>query len=138
MTQPAYIRDPHEKNPTILQCANEARHLLTPLESCFKKEARTRWPAIHWRHYHPVTIRVHEQPSTWYAPFLCVEKKLIVVIQDREDFPYRIYGQNRDLYGRHGYTVLDFSEDFSTPWNQTIWNEAMMMVNEALTPRRPA
>jgi len=85
-----------------------------------------------------VTIQVGESRSTWYAPFLCVAKKLIVVIQDREEFPYRIYGQNRALYERQGYTVLDFSEDFGSPWNQSVWDEMIRMVNEALTQRKAA
>lgn len=133
-----FRREPHEKNLAVSALASEAAHLLTPLELCFWKEARTRWPKLHWRRYHPVTIKIHERPSTWYAPFYCTDRKLIVVIQDREEFPYRIYGQNRDLYTRHGYTVMDFSEDFSAPWNQSVWDAMMVMVDRAVQQRQAA
>lgn len=113
--------------------ASHARTHLTSLESTFLQEARQKWPSVTWRRYAMVTIPVIEgHPSVWYAPFLHTKKRLIVILDDRPDFPYRIYGQNRALYERHGYTILDFSEDFSVPWNQSVWNEAMGMVDRHL------
>lgn len=72
------------------------------------------------------------RPSVWYAPFYHAETKTIIVLDDRSDFPYRIYGQNRDLYARYGYTVLDFSEDFSCPADESVWDEAMAMIGAAI------
>ena len=113
--------------------AMKARQSLTPLEQQFDTEKRKRWKGLNWHRYAPVTIQAHpEHKSTWFAPFLCLDKKLIVVIQDRPEFPYRIYGQNTALYARHGYTILDFSEDTSCPIDNSIWHEMMTLVNEAL------
>jgi len=113
--------------------AKLTRQSLTPLEQRFDKEKRQLWKGLHWHRYAPVTLQVHPlHKSTWFAPFLCVEKKLIVVIQDREDFPYRIYGQIHKLYAQHGYTVLDFSEDFSCPVDESVWQEMMGTVGKAI------
>lgn len=119
--------------------ASYARSHLIPLETRFLNEARTHWPSLLWRRYAMITIQaITGHPSVWFAPFLCTKKKLIIVLENRDDMPYRVYGQNRALYERHGYTVLDFSEDFSVPWNQSVWNEAMAMVDAAVTQRKPA
>lgn len=118
----------------LVSAVTSARRHMTPIEIRFHREAKTRWPHIRFRRYAPAEITVHLYfgPSVWYAPFLCRPKKLIVVIQDRDDFPYRIYGQNRDLYSRYGYTVLDFSEDFSCPIDDSVWEEAMAVVGHTL------
>ncbi|TAN40586.1 MAG: hypothetical protein EPN22_17275 [Nitrospirae bacterium] len=79
-----------------------------------------------------------KRPSVWYAPFYHAKSKTIIVIDDRPDFPYRIYGQNRALYERQGYTLLDFSEDFSCPTDDSVWDEAMAMIDAALHRRRAA
>ncbi len=113
--------------------ARAARRSLTPLEERFFHEAHHRWPHLSWRRYHPVTLRIRQDlPSTWYAPFLSKDKKLIVVIEDRPDFPYRVYGQNFHLYAANGYTVFDFSEDFSAPLDESVWTEAMAMIDAKL------
>src|SRR5574337_545657 len=96
----------HDKS--VFTLAQHARRSLTPLEVRFHRESRSRFPVVSWRRYHPVTIRAFPDisPSTWYVPFLNLQHKLIVVIEDRPDFPYRIYGQNWKLYAKQGYTVL--------------------------------
>lgn len=71
-------------------------------------------------------------PSVWYAPLLCLKQKLVVILDDPAGFPYRISGRNRDLYARHGYTVLDFSEDFSCPTDDSAWEEAMATIGRAI------
>lgn len=111
-----------------------ARRHLAPIERRFYQEAKARWPGVRFRRYAPVEITVHSYfgPSVWYAPFLCRPSKLIVVIQDRDKFPYRIYSQNRALYEQHGYTVLDFSEDFSCPADDSVWNAAMARVGATI------
>ena len=115
--------------------AMKARQCLTPLEQRFDTEKRKRWKGLKWHRYAPVTIQAHpDHKSTWFAPFLCVDKKLIVVIDNRPEFPYRIYGQNASLYGRHGYTVMDFSEDTSCPIDDSVWEEMMVRVQDALSP----
>ena len=121
----------HGEAPYAL--AVKARQSLTPLEQRFDKEKRVRWKGVTWKRYAPVTIQVHtDHKSTWFAPFLCVNKKLIVVIENRPDFPYRIYGQNAGLYARHGYTVLDFSEDTSCPIDDAAWEALVAMGEESL------
>ena len=119
-----------------------ARRQMTPLEARFYREAHQRWPNRRFRRYAPISVTVFEAfgPSVWYAPFLCRPKKLIVVIDDRSDFPYRIYGQNRALYERHGYTVLDFSEDLSCPFEQSVRDAMMAMIDTAIRqqPQRKA
>src|SRR5574337_599995 len=123
----------HQREQTVFACAQRARRTPTPLEAKFREEAR-RWPSVSWRRYHPVTIRpfADSGPSTWYAPLLCVARKLIVVLEDRPEFPYRVYGQNCDLYARQGYTVLDFSEDFSCAADESVWGAAMAMIDRSL------
>jgi very-short-patch-repair endonuclease len=116
--------------------AMKARRSLTPLERRFDTEKRRRWKTLHWHRYAPITIQAHpEHKSTWFAPFVCVEKKVVVVIEDRHDFPYRIFGQNRALYARHGYTILDFSEDTSCPIEGPVWEEMMALINSAVEAR---
>lgn len=128
----------HPFSGKIFALAKHARHTLTPLESRFWSESRSRWPSVHWKRYAPVSIRIHPElgPSIWYAPFLCADKKLIVVIEDRPDFPYRIFGENWALYAKHGYTLLDFSQDFFAPWDESVWGDAMAMVSAKLRELR--
>ena len=126
-------RVPHTKDaPYAL--AQQARRSLTLDEQRFDVEKRKRWKGVNWKRYAPVTIQAHpEHKSTWFAPFLCVEKKLVVVISDRPEFPYRIYGHHVGFYGRHGYTILDFSEDTSCPLDATGWETRYGLVTQALT-----
>ena len=122
----------------IFQLAKQARHSLTPLENQFWAEARTRWPSVSWRRYAPVSIPGHRElgPSIWYAPFLCADKKLIVVIEDRPEFLYRVFGDNWALYAQHGYTVLDFTQDFSAPWDESVWGDAMATISAKIRELR--
>lgn len=133
-TQP--IQRPY--SGTIFDLAKSARHSLTPLEARFWSESKARWPSVHWKRYAPVTIRVHPYaPSIWYAPFLCADKRLIVVIEDRgDDFPYRVFGEHWALYAAHGYTLLDFFQDFAAPWDESVWGDAMAMVSAKLRELR--
>lgn len=122
------------KTPPIFQAAKQCRRTFTPNESRFWNEARARWRGAHWRRYAPIAILVGGKPSVWYAPFYCANAKLIVCISDRQDFPYRIYGHNHGLYERHGYTVLDFTEDLSCPVDDSVWEDLMHRVSDHLTP----
>jgi hypothetical protein len=127
----------HPFSGTIFDLAKSARRSLTLLESRFWSESTSRWPSVHWKRYAPITIRVHPYaPSIWYAPFLCADKKLIVVIEDQPDFPYRIFGENWALYAAHGYTLLDFSQDFSAPWDESVWGDAMAKISATLRELR--
>jgi hypothetical protein len=84
---------------------------MTTLERRFHADAKARWPRVSWRRYAPVTIQAHpDHKSTWFAPFLNIERKFIVIIEDRPNFPYRVYGQNGALYEHQGYTVLDLQK----------------------------
>lgn len=127
---------PHERVRTVFTCAQQARRTLTPAEVRFSQEGRRRWPTVSWRRYHPITIRAFEDcgPSTWYAPFLNIHRKVIVILEHRDDFPYRIYGRNYGLYAQQGYTVLDFSEDFFWPVHiePSTWEQAMDIIGKAL------
>lgn len=119
-----------EEQREIEELVSSARRHMTPLECRFHREAKARWPRLRFRRYAPVEIMVHPYfgPSIWYAPFLCRPKKLIIVIESRQDFPYTISGRNSSLYSRHGYTIMDFSEDFSCPTDDSVWEEAMARV----------
>lgn len=110
----------------------------TLAERRFHQEAKARWPHARFRRYAPVSIVVHAVfgPSIWYAPFLCRPKKLIVILADRPDFPYRVYGQNTALYASQGYTVLDFSEDFSCPTDESVWENMMVRAENAIGEAR--
>ena len=121
----------HDKAPYSL--AIEARRSLTLKEQRFYQEVKKKWPALSWRRYAPVTIQTHpEHKSTWFAPFLCIARKLVVVMEERKEFPYTISGRNLDLYARHGYTVLDFTEDGGEPWDDQMWADAMSLVKVVL------
>lgn len=122
--------------PVPRAAALYARQHLTPNESRFFTESHARWPGVRFRRYAPVSIAlvVGERPSVWYAPFLCRPKKLVIVFDHRPECPYRLYGENRALYAQHGYTVLDFSEDLSCPFDQAVWDEAMTMIDAAIAP----
>ena len=123
----------HEKVFSVGSHAQAARRSLTSLERRFHRDVKQILPHLSWRRYHPVTIRAHpEHKSTWYAPFLNIPHKLIAIIEHRDDFPYRVYGQNGDLYARHGYTVLDFSEDCACPTDDSVWHEILATVRMAL------
>ena len=122
-----------EKNPSWM--AAMARHTLTLNERRFVAEVRRRFPSVTWRRYHPISTPGDPDlkpkvPSVWYAPFYNAKANLIVCISEREDFPYRVYGQNRALYERHGYTVMDFTEDLSCPVDDSVWEEMMKMVGK--------
>jgi very-short-patch-repair endonuclease len=123
--------DQGRKTP-IFAMAKQCRRSFVPSEAKFWNEARTRFPKAHWRRYAPIGITIHDHVSVWYAPFYCAKAKLIVCIADRAEFPYRIYGQNRALYERHGYTILDFSEDLSFPVDDSVWDELMQIVGDHL------
>lgn len=120
--------------------AVRARQSLTPNEARFWQESHRRWPGERFRRYHDISIIptgtigaiLSRHPSVWYAPFYHAKTKTILVIDDRPDFPYRVYRQNQDLYARHGYTVLDFSEDLSCPFDQSVWDEMMAMIEKAI------
>ena len=122
-----------EQQELTASVASARRHL-TLLERRFHVETKARWPGVRFRRYAPVEIMLHPYfgPSVWYAPFLCRPKKIIVVLDGRPDFPYTISGHNAELYARFGYTVLDFSEDFSCPTDDRAWNEAMARVGAAI------
>lgn len=137
----------HPFQGTVFQAAKQARRSLTALEARFYAEAKSRGPSLRWRRYAPVTIRPFADggPCTWYAPFLCLPKSLIVILEDRPDFPYRIYGQAgvtlsnlRSLYERHGYTVLDFSEDFSCEADDSVWDAAMVTLDDVIRGQQQA
>lgn len=116
---------------TIYDAAKVARLSLTADERRFKTLANARWPRLSWRRYHPISIpgdRDLRGMNVWFAPFYNVKVKLIVCISEREDFPYRVYGQNHALYERHGYTVLDFTEDLSCPVDDSVWDDLMAAV----------
>jgi hypothetical protein len=119
-----------------------ARKTLTPRERRFWKETHTRWPGVRFRRYSKIPVTptgtvgtiLSDRPSVWYAPFYHAKSKTMIVIDHRLEFPYRVYGQNRALYKRHGYTVLDFSEDFhcSLHVDESVWQEMMGMVGKAV------
>jgi hypothetical protein len=119
---------------SITKMAQAARQSLTALETRFIGEARRRWPTVSWRRYHAIGIRLHRElaPSVWYAPFYAHVRKLIVSVESREHFPYAIAGKNAQLYGDFGYRVLDFTEDFFGTPDESIWQEAMGMISEAV------
>jgi very-short-patch-repair endonuclease len=118
--------------------AQAARQSLSALETRFITEARRRWPAVTWRRYHPIGIRVHREwpPSIWYAPFYAHAAKLIVSVDSQPDFPYTIAGKNGPLYADYGYRVLDFTEDFLGSPEESVWQEAMGMVGARLKDAR--
>jgi hypothetical protein len=119
---------------SIASMAQAARQSLTALETRFITEARRRWPTVTWRRYHAIGIRVHREfpPSVWYAPFYAHALKLIVCLDERATFPYAIAGKNAPLYGDFGYRILDFTEDFVGTTDESIWQEAMGMIAEAV------
>ena len=119
--------------------AGQARKTLTLNEQRFWKESHERWPGIRLRRYHDISLTptgigaiLSKAPSVWYAPFYHAKSKTIIVIDDRPDMPYRIYGQNAKLYNQHGYKVLDFSEDMSCEVDKAVWDELMAMVGESV------
>lgn len=137
----------HLTPPPIRNLALNARRLLTPLERRFWDESHARWPGQRFRRYADIAVyplagtvgaMLSKAPSVWYAPFYHAKSKTIIVIEDRPDFPYRVYGQNWKLYASHGYTILDFSEDFSCPTDDSVWQEAMAMIDQALHARQAA
>ena len=126
-----YGREEHVKDRPVFLLAQAARRTLTLNERRFQEEVKARFPKVSWRRYHPVTIKVHEQGSTWYAPFLCVEKKVVVVVEGRKEFPYTLSGRNYELYAKHGYTILDFTED-GPEWDEKMWDDAMGGVRKGI------
>ena len=123
---------------SVSRMAQEARQSLSALETRFSTEARRRWPAMTWRRYHAISIRVHRElpPSIWYAHFYAHAVKLIVSVEDRADFPYAIAGKNATLYADYGYRILDFTEDFLGSPEESVWQEAMGMVSARLKDAR--
>lgn len=134
-----YGKGRHGGAVAIRTCAAQARKTLTPNEARFWRESHPRWPTERFLRYHDVSIQgsgigamLSTAPSVWYAPFYHAKTRTIMVIDDRPDFPYRVYGQNAALYARHGYTTLDFSEDVSCPTDDAVWDEAMALIDAAI------
>jgi len=124
---------------SITQLAQAARTRPTPLEDRFMREAKRRWPAVRWRRYAPVSFPspLPAHPAClWYAPFFQTRIRLVVSVEARADFPYAVAGQHRDLWAQAGYRVLDFTEDFVGSPEESVWQEAMGMVNATLTDAR--
>ena len=139
------IREPSLE--LVRNLALKARHSLTPNEQRFWKESHTRWPGVRFRRYHDIPLKptgigaiLSKAPSVWYAPFYHAKSKTIIVVDDRPDFPYIIYGQNAKLYVQQGYKVVDYSEDLSCPFDQSIWEVMMVMIDVAIRqqPQRKA
>lgn len=129
-----------EGSVSVRSLVAQARKTLTAHEERFWRESHTRWPNERWLRYHDISILpthtigaiLSRHPSVWYAPFYHAKTKTIVVLDDRQDFPYRICGQNLTLYVQYGYTVLDFSEDFSCPTDGSVWDAMIAMVEAAI------
>lgn len=129
---------------SVRELAVQARQSLTPNEARFWAASHQRWLGERFRRYHDISIHptgtigvmLSTAPSVWYAPFYHAKSRTIIVIDDRPDFPYRLYGQNAGLYARHGYTVLDFSEDLSCPFDQSVWDAMMETIDQAILPTK--
>lgn len=130
----SYARLRKDELPSVM--AKRTRQTMTPLEKRFFTEIKNRLPKTHWRRYTPISIPGDRElgPSVWYAPLYCHRAKLIVIVESRADFPYAISGQNGNLFTRFGYTVLDFTEDFSIPSDDSVYQDALQVVGFTLRP----